>query len=113
MNGKLVLKVGSALIFLIMTIVTIRTSLTVSLWAAWPGYAANPWAVATLYDAYCGFTLFWFWVVYRETSWTLRIVWLVLIFGLGNIATAAYVFLAVSRLKQEESLAGLFQRRST
>jgi len=111
MNAKLVLKVGSALIFLIMTIVTIRTSLTVSLWAAWPGYAANPWAVATLYDAYCGFTLFWFWVVYREPSWALRIGWLVLIYALGNIATAAYLFLAVSRLKQDDSVAGLFQRR--
>ena len=109
---KSLLKVVSGLIFVAMTFVTIRTSLTVSLWDAWASYAANPWAVATLYDAYFGFTIFWLWVAYRENSWLARIGWLVLIYGLGNIATSAYVFLAVSRLKPGQPIATLFERRT-
>ena len=35
--------------------ITFKTTLAVSLWEAWPSYAANPWAIATLHDAYFGF----------------------------------------------------------
>lgn len=49
---KLFLKLLFGAIFLWMTVMTIRTSLAVSLLEAWPSYAANPWAVATLYNAY-------------------------------------------------------------
>jgi hypothetical protein len=52
---KLFLKLLFGGIFLWMTVMTIRTSLAMSLREAWPGYAANPWAVATLWDAYFGF----------------------------------------------------------
>jgi hypothetical protein len=99
---KLLLKVASAAIFLFMVTVTIRTSLTESLFAAWPAYRASPWAMATFWDAYCGFTLFWFWVASREKNWAARIFWLVLIFGFGNIATSAYLFIALSRLRDDQ-----------
>jgi uncharacterized membrane protein YbjE (DUF340 family) len=59
---KLFLKLLFGVIFAWMTVLTIRTSLAVSLWAAWPSYAANPWAIATLYDAYFGFLTFYVWV---------------------------------------------------
>ena len=35
-----------------MTVMTIRTSVAMSLWRAWPSYRVNPWAVATLWDTY-------------------------------------------------------------
>jgi hypothetical protein len=99
---KLSLKLLFGAIFVWMTVLTIRTSLAVSLWAAWPGYAANPWAIATLYDAYFGFLTFYVWVAYKERRMGPRIVWFVLIMGLGNIATSLYVLIQLVRLRPEE-----------
>ena len=98
-------------IFLTMIFVTVQTSLQQSLWSAWPAYSANPWATATLWDAYCGFTLFWIWVAYRERSWFARIVWLILIFALGNIATAGYLLLALSQLSDDEPAEAVLRRK--
>jgi hypothetical protein len=107
---KLVLELLFAAIFLWMTVATIRTSLAVSLWDAWDGYAANPWAVATLYDAYCGFLTFYVWVVYKERSWGVRILWFVLIMALGNIAMSAYVLIQLFRLRPEEPVERILWR---
>ena len=99
-------------IFVGMLAATIGTSFTQSLWSAWPGYAANPWAMATLYDAYSGFVLFWLFVAYRERSWPVRILWLILIFALGNIAASLYVLIAIWRLAPGEPLPAILHRRS-
>jgi hypothetical protein len=109
---RLFLKLLFAAIFLWMTAATIRTSLEVSLWAAWDGFAANPWAVATLYDAYCGFLTFYVWVAYKERSWGLRTVWFLLIMGLGNIAMSAYVLIQLFRHPAEEPLERVLWRRA-
>jgi hypothetical protein len=85
-----------------MTVLTIRTSLAVSLWAAWPSYAANPWAIATLYDAYFGFLIFYVWVAYKERTIRSRVGWFALIMGRGNIATSLYVLIQLIRLRPEE-----------
>jgi len=105
---KTALKILFAAIFLWMVIMTIRTSLTVSLWSAWDSFAGNPWAVATLYDAYFGFLTFWVWVAYREKILWSRLLWLVLILGLGNIAMSLYVLIQLFRLKPEQSAEALF-----
>lgn len=55
-----------------------------SLWEAWPRFAANPWAMATLYDAYFGFLTFYAWVVYKERSFVARTLWFLLIMYLGT-----------------------------
>ena len=99
---KLFLKLLFGAIFVWMTVATIRTSMAVSLWEAWDGYAANPWAVATLYDAYCGFITFYVWVAYKERGWGARILWFALIMGLGNIAMSAYVLIQLFRLRGDE-----------
>ena len=65
---KMFLKLLFGGIFVFMVVMTIRTGLTISLSAAWPSYAANPWAMATLYDAYFGFVTFYAWVFYKERS---------------------------------------------
>ena len=108
---KLFLKLLFGLIFVWMTVLTIRTSLAVSLWAAWPGYAANPWAVATLYDAYFGFVTFYVWVAYKERSIGSRVVWFVLIMALGNIAMSLYVLVQLLRLGPEEPVEAILWRR--
>jgi len=108
---KLFLKVLFAAIFLWMTVVTIRTSLTVSLWAAWPSYAANPWAIATLYDAYFGFLTFYVWVAYKERAVWSRFLWFVLIMGLGNIAISLYMLIQLMGLRREEPAHAILWRR--
>jgi len=107
---KTVLKLLFGAIFLWMTVLTIRTSMTVSLWSAWDSFAENPWAVATLYDAYFGFITFWVWVAYKERTMWSRLLWLVLIFGLGNIAMSFYVLIQLFRLKPEQPVEALLRR---
>ena len=109
---KLVLKLLFGGIFLWMTVMTIRTSLAVSLWGAWPGYAANPWAVATLWDAYFGFLTFYVWVVYKERKIWARILWFLLIMGLGNIAMSLYVLIQLMRLRVDEPAEAVLWRRA-
>src|SRR5215469_10919978 len=92
-------------IFVFMVVMTIRTQMKVSFWdfPAWqPAYAANPWAVATLYDAYFGFTTFFVWVCFKERRLAAKIVWFVMIMALGNIAMSFYVLLQLFRLKPGE-----------
>jgi predicted permease len=109
---KLFLKLLFGGIFLWMTVMTIRTSLAMSLWQAWPTYAANPWAVATLWDAYFGFLTFYVWVVYKERKIWLRMLWFLLIMGLGNIAMSLYVLIQLMRLRGDESAETILWRRA-
>jgi len=108
---KLFLKLLFVAIFVWMTVTTIRTSLAVSLWAAWPSYAANPWAVATLYDAYFGFLTFYVWVAYKEQPMWSRVLWFVLIMGLGNIAISLYMLIQLMRLRRDEPTEAILWRR--
>jgi len=107
---KTALKILFAVIFLWMTVLTIRTSMAVSLWSAWRSYAANPWAVATLYDACFGFITFWVWVAYKENTLWSRVLWLILILGLGNIAMSLYVLIQLFRLEPEQSAEAVLRR---
>jgi hypothetical protein len=75
-------------------------------------YNAQPWAIATLADAYCGFITFFVWVCFRERGLALKIIWLVLIFLLGNIAMSLYVLLQLFRLKPGDPLTSLFSSRT-
>lgn len=109
---KLFLKLLFGGIFLWMTVMTIRTSLAVSLWGAWRGFAANPWAVATLWDAYFGFLTFYVWVVYKESKTWVRILWFLLIMGLGNIAVSLYVLIQLMRLRRDEPAETILWRRA-
>jgi hypothetical protein len=107
---KTALKLLFAAIFLWMTVLTIRTSLAVSLWSSWNSFASNPWAVATLYDAYFGFLTFWLWVAYKENTLWSRLLWLILILGLGNIAMSLYVLIQLFRLKPDQPAEALLWR---
>lgn len=108
---KTFLKVLFAAILCWMVFFTVRTSLEQSLFAAMPVYAKNPWAMATLYDAYCGFITFFVWVAYKEVSWLPRVAWFVLIMALGNIAMSAYVLIELFRLRPEDGVDCLLRKR--
>jgi hypothetical protein len=71
----------------------------------------HPWFVATLFDTYFGFLTFYLWVAYRETSWLARVLWLVGILALGNIAMSGYMLIALWRLPANASIDRLLLRQ--
>ena len=80
---------------------------------AHPGEGAtNPWFIATVFDTYFAFLWFWLWVAYKEAAWTVRLIWLALILGLGNIAMAAYVLIQLARLPPAARFEDLLLRRA-
>lgn len=109
---KLLLKVIFAGIFVWMVGMTTYVSIHKPLWQAvsefsWSG---SPWAVATLFDAYFGFVTFFVWICFKERSWLAKLIWFVLIMGLGNIAMSAYVLLQLFKLRPDEPLSRVMLR---
>lgn len=93
--------------------VTSWASLHCPLFAVPRAVATHPWFIATMFDAYWGFTTFFVWVCYRETSWVSRIAWFLAIFALGNIAMSSYCLAALSQAPRDGRLSDvLIQRRS-
>ncbi len=111
MNQRRWLQLLFAAILVAMLIVTVRSSLQIGLVDAWPGIAANPWAIATLWDAYCGFLTFFVWVAWRERSTLARVIWFLLIMTLGNIAMSVYVLIQLHRLAPDEPGSTILGRR--
>ncbi len=56
---------------------------------------AMPWGIVSLVDLYTGFTLFSMWIIYRERSLPVAILWTVAMMVLGFFAGALYTFLAL------------------
>lgn len=73
----------------------------------------EPWAVATLADAYCGFLTFYAWVFYKETSWIARISWFLAIMILGNFAMSGYLLVLLMRLGPSARPEDLLLRKAT
>jgi hypothetical protein len=80
----------------------------------WRGLLAPPdrwWTIATLMDAYFGFTIFYAWVFYKERGPAGRLGWFVAIMLLGNMATAAYLLRELGRLGPDEPASAILMRR--
>ena len=106
---KTILKIAFGAIFVWMIVMTVGPACR-SAWSSLDFFAGNPWAVATLYDAYFGFFTFWCWAAYKERSIAARIIWFLLIMSLGNIAMSLYVLIQLFRLKPGESPEALLLR---
>jgi len=78
-------------------------SLQQALWAVPAEVSRNRWFLATLADAYCGFIIFFAWVVSREQSMNSRVGWFAAILLLGNVATAIYLILAFGPVQRRRS----------
>lgn len=109
---RLFLKLLFGFIFVFMVVMTVRTSLQISLWSALPAFAASPWAMATLYDAYFGFVTFFCWLAWRERSLAVKILWFIFIMAAGNIAMSLYVLLQLFGLKPDEPVSALFRQKT-
>ncbi|MGE0887671.1 MAG: DUF1475 family protein [Blastocatellales bacterium] len=114
MNNKLpktTLIILFAAILVGMLWATISAGRAENLFDVGPSLRAEPWWVATLWDAYCGFVTFYVWVFYKESNWLARVVWFVLIMTLGNIAMSVYVLIKLIRLPSDAVWADLLLRR--
>lgn len=54
---------------------------------------AMPWGIVSLIDLYTGFTLFSMWIIYREKSLPVAILWTIAMMTLGFFAGSLYVFI--------------------
>lgn len=108
---KLFLQLISALIVLALIGATLlafsQRDIVSAAIALWP----DLWFRATMLDLYCGFILFYLWVFSRERTLSKRLIWFVLIMGLGNIATGIYLLLQLRHWGVEQGAGGLLVRR--
>ena len=56
---------------------------------------AMPWGVVSLVDLYTGFVLFSGWIIYREKSLPVAILWTIAMMTLGFFAGSLYAFIAL------------------
>lgn len=56
---------------------------------------ALPWGIVSLVDLYTGFALFSGWIIYREKSLPVALLWTVAMLTLGFFAGSLYAFLAL------------------
>ncbi|MEZ0276012.1 MAG: DUF1475 family protein [Roseimicrobium sp.] len=106
-----VLRIFFLAVLVSMIWVTGWASMSVALWKTPREVATHPWFIATLFDAYFGFLTFYCWVCWKETSWTKRVVWLVAILLLGNIAMAVYALNKLFRLPADAGVRELLVYR--
>ena len=71
----------------------------------------HPWFIATLFDAYWGFLTFYCWLVYKEVSRVARVVWLIAILLLGNIAMAVYALIQLFKVSPTGRIEDVLLRR--
>jgi len=98
-------------LLLCMIAITFAASLDRSVFQAGRGLWPDPWFVATLVDAYFGFVIFYVWVAYKERTASARILWFLLIMGLGNMAAAFYVLLQLRKFGPGEGWEKLVLRQ--
>jgi hypothetical protein len=56
---------------------------------------AMPWGIVSLVDLYTGFTLFSGWIIYREKSLPVAIIWTIAMMALGFFAGSLYAFITL------------------
>lgn len=105
------LKLVFALAFLVILGTTGWASAQMPFWHTPRELVMHPWFIATLVDTYLAFFTFWLWVAYKESSNLARLVWLALIFGLGNMAIAGYMLWQLFRLPPQAGIQELLLRR--
>ena len=55
----------------------------------------NPWGIVSLVDLYTGFILFSGWILYREKSYLVAGIWVVLMMVLGFFTASLYVLITL------------------
>jgi hypothetical protein len=105
------LRIAFGVVLVSMLCVTSWASVLLPLWQTPRAVLQHPWFIATLFDCYFGFLTFYLWLAYRETSWLARLLWLIGILALGNIAMSSYMLIALWRLPANASIDRLLLRQ--
>lgn len=100
------------LLFGWMSYIVISTSLESNLFTEWNSLASIPWMRATLWDFYANVLVIYLWICYKETSWGLKLVWLIVLVVLGSIGTCIYLLFQLIRMKDGEGVAELLTKRN-
>lgn len=98
------LKVFLSAVWVFMVYMVVSTSLESSLFKEWDFLGSIPWMRATLWDFYANVLVIYLWVLYRERSIFLKILWAILFFTLGSIGTIGYVLVQLFALKRGEGI---------
>ena len=104
------LRIFAGLVLAGMLLVTTVASLDRGVFAAGAELWPDPWFKATLADAYFGFLTVFLWIAYKEVGLARRILWLVLLLALGNIAIAAYLMRETFKLTPGDPVEKLLLR---
>ena len=96
-----------------MAYMVISTSLESSLSEQWDFLGSIPWMRATLWDFYANVLIIYLYVLYREKSIVVKIIWLVLFFCLGSIATIAYVLIQLFGLKAGQGIDAILKPKTS
>lgn len=73
---------------------------------------SHPWFIATLFDAYWAFIVFFVWAAWKEQSTVARILWFISVIALGNVAMAVYFLRELFQVPAEGPLDPVFTRRN-
>lgn len=93
--------------------VTSWASMHVPLWETPREVVGHPWFIATLFDTYFGFLIFYLWVAYKETGIVARVLWLLAILLLGNIAMAVYALIQLFKVPANAPIESVLLRRGS
>lgn len=107
-----ILKIVFSILLVWMCYKVIGTSLESNLFKEWDFLGSIPWMRATLWDFYANIFVIYLWIVYKERSLPIKILWLILLFCLGSIATCIYVLIQLFTLKPGEDVAELVGRKN-
>lgn len=105
------LKIIFTVLLIWMIYVVISTSLESNLFTEWDFLGSIPWMRATLWDFYTNALIIYLWIFYKESGVFMKILWLLLMFFLGSIASCAYILIELFRLKPGEGLTELFIKK--
>ena len=92
------LRIAFLFVLVTMLCATSWASCQCALWKTPQAVVSHPWFIATLFDCYFGFLTFYAWLAYKETGWLARVLWLIAILLLGNIAMSGYMLITLFRL---------------
>jgi predicted permease len=106
------LKIIFSLLLVWMCYTVINTSLQSNLFKEWDSLGSIPWMRATLWDFYANVAVIFVWVCYKEKSYLLKIIWLILLVALGSIASCVFVLVQLFRLKPGEGLKEFFSKQN-
>ena len=72
----------------------------------------NPWGIVSMVDLYTGFILFSAWIVYREKSLVIAIIWVILMMVLGFFTGSLYTLIALLTSKGDWKIFWMGHRAS-